>query len=115
MDRIRFDTLTTEERHLLFEALLHCVDTGTGIGFRGYDQGHPDYHDGAEGREPPPNGDVPEKNALFQMLQELSLHNADDSQKTVYMKHGVFNWPQFCQRATESSQPPVTYKPLWHR
>jgi len=98
----RFADLTHDECALLFEALLFSIESGTGIGFRSYDQGHIDYSDGAAGRRPPTGGDTAERNLMFQMIQELSLRLADHPVALVYRDRGLTTWEQFCQFATNA-------------
>jgi hypothetical protein len=113
----RFKTLTSGERALLFEALLFCIESNSGIGFRSEDQTHPDYHDGANGSKPPSNADCSDKNILFQMVRELSLHLADDTPVKIHRRFGITTWEHFCKRAIEACEnnPHKNYVPLYAR
>ncbi len=118
MRRERFANLTDNECVTLFEALLFCIESGTGIGFRAYDQGHPDYWDGAAGRRPPQHGDTASTNIVFQMIQELSLRIADHPVALVARDYGLTTWEQFCQfanAASEAHQNSKHYVPLYRR
>ena len=92
MSGYRFDLLPSGEKALLFEALLHCIDSNSGIGFRAYNQDDPDYHDGKIGRPYQLGSDSAENNNPYQMLQELSHHLADDNQVTGWRRHFTFTW-----------------------
>jgi hypothetical protein len=97
MSKERFANLTDNECAILFEALLFCIESATGIGFPRHDQGHPDYFDGATGRPPPAAGDTAETNRMFQMVQELSLRLADHPIPLIFRRYGITTWEHFCQ------------------
>src|SRR5438552_6243816 len=99
MNKERFSHLTDGECAILFEALFFCIESATGIGFPRYDQGHPDYWDGAAGRQPPSGGDTAERNIMFQMMQELSLRLADHPVPLIYRQYGITTWEHFCEVA----------------
>lgn len=106
-----------EERYVLFEALLYCIESNSGIGFPRYDQSHPDYHDGKKGRPPLSSSDTEEKNVMFQMLRELSLHLADQPPVTTNRRFGITTWVQFCERAVaaRANKGRRDYQPLYLR
>lgn len=104
MNTDRFGHLPRTERALLFEALLHCIDTNSGIGYPRSDQDHPDYHDGQAGRPPIPGADSADKSMMFDMVRELSLHLADDDAVTGWKKHLIFTWEQFCRRGIKAAE-----------
>jgi hypothetical protein len=113
----RFDNLDRRDRVLLFEALLHCIDSNSGIGFDGSDQGHSCYRVGAEGADPLGHyKSSPDRNCIYQMLRELSLHLADDAAVTGIRPHFITDWQAFCQRAVHAHDTVKhTYVPLHER
>jgi hypothetical protein len=104
MQKKYFSRLTNGEKEILFEALLHCLESNSGIGFPRYDQQHPDYHDGATGQNPPPLADNEKQNRLFHFLRELSLELSDHHPVTIHRRFGITTWEQFCQRAIAAGE-----------
>ena len=113
----RFGHLRRGDRELLFEALLHCIDSNSGIGFEGGDQGHLCYHAGAQGADPYASyKSNPDRNILYQMLRELSLHLVDDDAVTGMRSHFITDWQAFCRRAVHAHETKKqTYVPLHER
>jgi hypothetical protein len=95
----RFDNLSAEERCLLFEALVHCIRSNSGIGFHGYDQGDMVYAIGSKEPERKQEEDGPDSNAFFQMYRELSLHVIDDPSVGTLRQFCATDWQSFCQLA----------------
>jgi hypothetical protein len=92
----KFMNFSDEEKHLLFEALLHCIRTNSGIGFRSYDQGAPVYEEGARG-DAGDGGDSPDRNAFYKMYCELSLHMIDWPAISAFRPVCITDWQQFCK------------------
>ncbi len=113
----RFTGFSEHERALLFEALLYCIESNSGIGFRGHSQGRIEYESGARGMPITPYEDSEANNTMFQLFRELSLHLSDSAEyKKFYRKYGVIDWKQFCQKAVQAAeQSQKTYVPLHER
>lgn len=94
----KFDNFDNAEKQLLFEALLHCMRTNSGIGFKSYDQGDPVYEVAAKG-EVFDDADAPERNKFYQMYRELSLHMVDWPAISAFRGVCTTNWQQFCKLA----------------
>lgn len=84
---------------LVYQALLHAIDTNSGIGFHNADQGHPAYQAGAEDGTRDLNGwgDSPEANGVYKMLPWLSERHGTPGNQ-------IRNWREFCQRAYKASR-----------
>jgi len=97
----RFSTLGKPEKELLFEALLCCIRANSGVGFRGYDQGHGVYVRGARAGDDDGREDGPEMNLFYQMYRELSLHMVDSDSVSGMRKYCAVTWQEFCRLATK--------------
>jgi hypothetical protein len=94
----KFDNFSNAEKHLLFEALFHCIRTNSGIGFKAYHQGDIVYEQGAiDGTHD--DADSPEANKFYQMYRELSLHMVDWPAISAFRPVCVSDWQQFCKLA----------------
>ena len=111
-----FADLSDSQCELLFECILHAIESNSGIGFRAYDQGHPDYLDGAAQRQPPEYAMDEASTDLFQMMRELSLRLADVHPSLIHTKFGLTTWPEFCKKAVHHYQSPThSFTPLYER
>ena len=117
MSKDLFSELTDAHCQILFEFLIHAIESNSGIGFRAYDQGHPDYADGARQVKPPQFADDESKNLLFHMMRDLSLRLADTDPTIIHTKYGLTTWPAFCQKAKDSyySHGKSSFIPLYLR
>src|SRR5262245_42909869 len=113
----KFGHLSDDERALLFEALLYCIESNSGIGFRGHCQDRIEYQAGARGAAITPTEDNESKNLLFRFFRELSLHLADSGQYKQYNRRfGITDWNEFCKKAVDGARGCRTrYTPLIHR
>jgi len=113
----KFTNLSEHEQALLFEALLFCLESNSGIGFRGHAQNRIEYVSGARGTPPTDYEDNENTNTMFQLFRELSLHLSDSAEyKLFYRKHGIIDWKQFCQKAVQATeQSRNAYVPLHER
>ena len=110
-EEYRFANLERGERELLFEALLFCIDSNSGIGFQAGDQGNACYAAGAETGDTTHYRDSPDRNAIFLMLREFSLEVAEGKAGAL-RTHLVTDWQQFCRRVYGASKRPNTYTRL---
>lgn len=80
---------------IIYDALIHSIDTNSGIGFHNNDQGHIAYLTGAKdgSHDYEQWGDSPENNRLFKMLVCLSGDRGDSHSAQIR------NWREFCERA----------------
>ena len=60
------------EKYLIFRALVHMIDSNSGIGFHNADQGHPAYLVAAATDSTEQLGDSAEQNALFKLLASFA-------------------------------------------
>ena len=100
----KLTSLNKHELELLFEALLFCIRANSGVGFKGYDQGHPVYQAGASGENDEKEweyADSPEKNLLYQLYREISLHMVDSDSVSGMKRFCATNWQEFCMLATK--------------
>jgi hypothetical protein len=110
-----FSNFTDSQCEILFECILHAIESNSGIGFLRLDQAHPDYQDGAK-QAPTPDTADDEENPMFQMMKELSLRMADIHPSLVHKKHLLTTWPEFCKKAVHSSENPThKFIPLYER
>lgn len=86
---------TNLEKALIFSALVHAINTNSGIGFHNGDQGHPAYMAGASNEDSKTWGDTPEKNLMFKLLASCDpeLHELGPDLST---------WEKFCTYAVEA-------------
>jgi hypothetical protein len=79
------------------------VNSNCGEGFANGDQGHPAYRVGREGKIHFETwGDSPDRNKLFQMMNELSVAlNEAEMERPTNIEY-VFCWADFCRLATDA-------------
>jgi len=98
-----FEHLGLVERYVIYRALLHAVQSNSGIGFHNSDQGHPAYRIGRDGRHDHSMwGDSPEHNSLFRMMHELSVYLNEQELECPTKTPYVFSWADFCRLATDA-------------
>ena len=101
----RFAQFTDGERALLFEALLFCIESNSGIGFRGNCQSRIEYQAGATGADITATEDAETHNKLFHFFQELSLHLSDSPEyKLWHRRYGITDWREFCRKAVAAAE-----------
>ena len=95
------DSLEPLDRYVLYTALLHAVESNSGIGFCNSDQGHLAYRVGAkEGKfDYESYGDSPERNRLFKMMHALSVRMNEDAESFDSTLELIFSWQDFCRIA----------------
>ena len=89
------DNPTEEEKQLIWRALLHAIESNSGIGFtHNSDQGHPVYIAGARGEVASYAVDTPERSTLFKLLASFGpeFHEIQD----------LSDWQKFCEFAVDS-------------
>ncbi len=89
-------SLTSVQKYVLYEALLHAIRTDFRIGFYNQDTGHLCYILGERG-DLMPDKDTPEHNALFQVMHEICKHELVDGGKTLTIHEPVYCWADFCR------------------
>lgn len=88
---------------MVYRALIHLVTSNSRIGFHNGDQGHCFYTAGANGDAwPSPDADSPERNRLYQMIQQARAAAGDDLQERLGGTPDVPDWQTFCQLAVEA-------------
>lgn len=88
--------LTPLQEYFVYEALVHALQTNSGIGFHNSDQGHPAYVVGRDGHSDYHTwGDSPEENEVYQLMVKLTNALGESARPPVR------NWADFCQLATE--------------
>lgn len=117
MTDAKFTQLTDCECALLFEALLFCIESNSGIGFRSECQNRIEYEAGKTGNPVTETEDSETTNKMFQMLHELSLHLADSREfKLYHRRYGITTWREFCEKAVKAAEGRRrTYVPLSER
>lgn len=89
------DSPTNDEKHIIWRALVHAIESNSGIGFTcNNDQGHPAYVTAAEGEAMPDVADTPERSTLFNLLASFGpeFHETRD----------LSTWQKYCRFAVES-------------
>lgn len=84
------------EPELVYEALIHAVQTNSGIGFYNNDQGHPAYMLDESGKASTAMGDSPRENRLYQMLESLTYELGESAHTPVR------SWHDFCRLAYDA-------------
>ncbi len=74
METTKFSEFSEDERVLIFEALLHCIESNSGIGFHDYAQDRIEYESAARSAPVTTSEDDETKNSMFQLFRELSHH-----------------------------------------
>ncbi len=117
MNADKFAGFSECERALLFEALLYCFESNSGIGFNGHCQNRIEYEAASRGLPITQTEDCETTNIMFQLLRELSLHLADSVEyKLLHRRYAITDWQQFCKKALEASEKsPKKYVPLHER
>jgi hypothetical protein len=91
--------LSGVEKELIYKALVHMIDSNTGIGFTNADQGHPAYTAGASGASSRIDvgilGDSPGRNILFKLVSSLC-------EQLPGIEPDLSTWERFCSFATEA-------------
>ncbi len=92
--------LSDVEKELIYKALIHMIDSNTGIGFINADQGHPSYAAGASGHVNAGTwagtwGDAPEQNILFKLISSLC-------ELLPGIEPDLSTWEKFCSFATDA-------------
>jgi hypothetical protein len=90
---------------LIYDCLLHCLRSNSGIGFHSMAQGHPLYYISPEGVpfKRNPNDDGPDSNTLYHLMKALSARIYDRSPVLQLRTKGylVNTWEDFCRIANE--------------
>ncbi len=97
------ESLPNNAKYLVYEALIHAIDTNSGIGFHNADQGHPAYRVGADGKiDESAWGDSPDKNHLYRLLRELSMYFVKHEEERPSSGPLILTWEDFCRRAIQA-------------
>jgi hypothetical protein len=93
-----FEELSKNQRIILYTALVHAVETNSGIGFLNNDQRHPAYMMGANGEVDHGTwGDSPDANDFYRMLVELAPTAGEERPRV------ITTWEEFCKLAVGAS------------
>lgn len=98
-----FETFTSGQKYVLYEAMLHAIRTDFRIGFMNQDRDHPVYHLGADG-ETMARKDGPEHNVIYQVMHEISKCELVDEGKTLTINDPVYCWQDFCRLVLASNK-----------
>lgn len=92
------DRLTDDEKQIIWRALVHAIESNSGIGFTcNNDQGHPAYLTGAEGEVMPDVADTPERSTLFNLLVSFGPEFHQNPENP-----DLSTWQKYCSFAVES-------------
>ncbi len=94
------ESLPLRAKYLIYDALVQCVQSASGVGFHNGDQGHIAYLLGMESKvDHKMWGDSPEENMMFQLMRELSMYFVKHEQDRPSNAPLVLTWEDFCQMA----------------
>lgn len=95
-----FLQLLPNDARILYESLLHAIETNSGIGFPNHDQRHSINDNGAVPINDAHFGEPSDHNELFSLVNRLAQIINKDNHPGVK----VYTWPEFCEMAVNATK-----------